>query len=251
MRAQVGVQIRGLEAGRGAQTLVQGVDLDFAPGRISAILGPSGCGKSVILRCINRLHEMEAGAWVRGAVQIGEASVYGPQVDLPQLRRRAGLLFAQPTLLRRRTIRENLSLGLEFSGRSASPALLASVLRAVDLWEPLHDRLDEVLGQRSAGVEQRLCLARALALQPQVLLLDEPCQLLDPEASSRLEGAIVGLKGHVTVLLATRDPHLAARVADHTSFLLEGRVVERGENEQLFVNPKDPRTENYLTGRFS
>jgi phosphate transport system ATP-binding protein len=245
------IAIRDLHAGRAQRVLVDGVDLDLPAGRISAIIGPAGCGKSTILRCINRLHETTPAAWVRGAVAVDGADVYAPGVDAIGLRRRVGLVLPRPTLLPSRTVRENVLLGPRLTGRVSEPGDVEAALRAVGLWASLRDQLDRPLGDVQPGPAQRLCLARALAMRPEVLLLDEPCLLLDPVATARIEDALAGLAEHYTVVLATRDAQQAARVADRTAFVLAGRVIECDESERLFTDPQDDRTEDYITGRFA
>lgn len=246
-----GIAIRDLHAGRAQRVLVDGVDLDLPAGRVSAIIGPAGCGKSTILRCINRLHETTPAAWVRGAVAVGGADIYGAGVDANALRRRVGLVLPRPTLLPSRSVRENVLLGPRLTGRTAEASDVEAALRAVGLWASLRDQLDRPLGEVQPGPAQRLCLARALAMQPEVLLLDEPCLLLDPVATARIEDALAGLAGPLTVVLATRDAQQAARVADRTAFVLAGRVVECDDSERLFTDPRDERTEDYITGRFA
>ena len=249
--APPGITIRGLHAGRAQRVLVEGVDLTLPAGRVSAIIGPAGCGKSTILRCINRLHETTPAAWVRGAVTVGGAEVYDAAVDAIALRRRIGLVLPRPTLLPARTVRENLLLGPRLTGVVPAADAVEVALRATGLWAGLRDQLDAPLGELQPGPAQRLCLARALVMRPEVLLLDEPCLLLDPVATARLEDALAGLAGGLTVVLATRDAQQAARVADRTAFVLGGRVVECDESERLFTDPRDERTEDYITGRFA
>lgn len=249
--APPGITIRGLNAGRAQRVLVDGVDLDLPAGRISAIIGPAGCGKSTILRCINRLHETSPQAWARGEVRVADADVYAAGVDPIALRRRVGLVLPRPTLLPARSVRENVLLGPRLTGRAVDAADVETALRAVGLWLSLRDQLDQPVGDLQPGPAQRLCLARALAMKPEVLLLDEPCLLLDPVATARIEDALAGLAERYTVVLATRDAQQAARVADRTAFVLAGRVIECGDSERLFTDPQDERTEDYITGRFA
>jgi phosphate transport system ATP-binding protein len=254
------VTIADLTAGYGARTALHDVALDTTPGRVTAIIGPSGCGKSTLLRCINRLHEEQPLAWVRGRVEIGSTSdgapeaVYGANADVIGLRRRVGMVFQRPTPFVTMSIFENVAAGVRAHRPQLSPReledLVSDALRRAGLWREVADRLDGNAMGLSGGQQQRLCLARALAIGPRVLLLDEPTASLDPVGTQRIEELIYDLRGSVTMIMVTHNMQQAARISDDTVFLLQGRVIERATTRQLFTAPRDPRTEAYITGRF-
>lgn len=257
--------IDGLSAGFGARTVLHDVSFPCAGGRVTAVIGPSGCGKSTLLRCLNRLHELQPRAWVRGEVTVKETAaddarataptdIYDSAVDPGALRRRIGMVGQRPTPFVTLSVFENVAAGVRAHWpRLSRPELQARVeeaLRRSGLWRDVADRLDGNAMALSGGQQQRLCLARALAVQPDVLLLDEPTASLDPLATQRIEELLYDLRGAVTVVLVTHNLLQAARISDDTVFLLEGRVVERSASRALFTAPRDPRTEAYLTGRF-
>jgi phosphate transport system ATP-binding protein len=242
----------GLEAGFGSKTVLNGIDLPIPNCRVTAIIGPSGCGKSTFIRCLNRLHEGVRSAWVKGQVLLEDTDVYGPAINPVYLRRRAGMVFQKPNPFPHMTIRENVLAGLRLQGvRPRNPeSLVESALHQAALWDEVKDALDRPGTSLSGGQQQRLCIARSLALEPDVLLMDEPCSALDPIATARIEELIHELRERYTIAIVTHNMQQAARVADCTAFFLLGELVEHGRTNQLFMNPADPRTEDYLTGRF-
>ncbi len=247
------IRLASLSAGYGAAEIVHGVDLDLPERQVTAIIGPSGCGKSTMLRCMNRMHELVPGAWVRGQIMLGAEDVYAKGVDPVLLRRRVGMVFQKPNPFPTMSIRENVLAGLRLTGtydaKRAGEIVERSLKRAA-LWEEVHDRLGDAGAGLSGGQQQRLCIARSLAVEPDVLLMDEPCSALDPISTARIEDLIHELKLRYTIVIVTHNMQQAARVSDHTAFLLSGDLVEFSETNALFTRPTDQRTEDYITGRF-
>jgi len=248
------VQLQGLRAFYGRAEQVRGVDLEFKPNEITAIIGPSGCGKSTMIRCINRMHEEIPGAHAEGRVLLDGLDVYDPAVDVVAVRRAIGMVFQKPNPFPTMSIFDNVAAGMRLAGqRRRNAALRAKVeaaLRGAGLWEEVSDRLSEPGIGLSGGQQQRLCIARSLAVDPEVILMDEPCSALDPVATLKIEELICELKQRVTIVIVTHNMQQAARVADRTAFMLDGRVVEVGPTQEIFTNPSDPRTEEYVTGKF-
>jgi phosphate transport system ATP-binding protein len=221
--------------------------------QVTAIIGPSGCGKSTLIRCLNRMHEVAADARVKGAVWMDGVNLYGEGIDPVQIRRKIGMVFQKPNPFPTMSIYDNVAAGLRLNGIRSKPVLDEAVekgLRLAALWEEVKDKLKAPGTSLSGGQQQRLCIARALAVQPEVLLLDEPCSALDPTATAKIEELLRELKKSYTVVLVTHNMQQAARVSDYTGFLLLGELVEFGLTDKLFTNPSDPRTESYITGRF-
>jgi phosphate transport system ATP-binding protein len=259
-----GVEPRGEPAGRrviledlqawyGEVRAVKGVDLEFAPGRTTAIIGPSGCGKSTLVRCINRMHEEIPGARVEGQVLLGGTALYREEVDVVAVRRAIGMVFQRPNPFPSMSVFDNVAAGLRLAGRAGRLELSGAVheaLRAAGLWAEVKHRLDRPATALSGGQQQRLCIARALAVRPHVLLMDEPASALDPVATLRIEELIEELKELVTIVIVTHNMQQAARVADTTAFMLDGELVEVGPTERMFTNPRDERTEQYVSGKF-
>jgi len=252
--AQHGRQIRlsGLTAYYGAQAAVKNLNLDFAANQVTAIIGPSGCGKSTMVRCINRMHEEIPGARVEGSVSLDQFDLYGPGVDVVAVRRAIGMVFQRPNPFPTMSIYDNVAAGPRLSGggRDAMGERVERALRRAGLWEEVKDRLSEPGIGLSGGQQQRLCIARALAVDPEVILMDEPCSALDPVATLNVEELLGELKRRVTIVLVTHNMQQAARVADTTAFLLSGELVEVGPTERMFTTPGDRRTEDYVTGKF-
>jgi phosphate transport system ATP-binding protein len=242
------ISARRFSAYFGDVAVVKELGLEIPAGSIAALIGASGSGKSTFLRCLNRMHEGTPGARVRGWLEIDGQSVHG--VDPVLLRRRVGMVFekANPFPM---SVRDNILAGYRLSGLPvADPiGLVERSLRLASLWDEVKDRLHAPASSLSTGQQQRLCIARALALDPEVLLLDTPTAGLDPAATARVEALLVSLKERITLVLATHDLHQAARVSDLTAFLEDGHLVEVGATARLFTNPTDPRTEGYLTRR--
>jgi phosphate transport system ATP-binding protein len=247
-------ETRALTAGFGGVEVVRDVSLQVAPGRVTAVIGPSGCGKSTLLRCLNRLHETVPTAFVRGDVLRDGRDIHDASVDPVALRREIGFVAQRPTPFPTLSIRQNVLAGLRAARREPPAAdrgaFVETALRRAGLWDEVQDRLDRDPMALSGGQQQRLCLARALAPAPRVLLLDEPTSALDPISTQRIEELVYTLRGDVTIVMVTHNMQQAARVADQTAFLLDGALVEMAPTRTLFTTPADPRTEAYVTGRF-
>ena len=246
------IRAESLRAWFGRSEALKGVSLPIAERRVTAIIGPSGCGKSTFVRCLNRMHEVVPGARVEGRVLLDGENMYGRGVDPVVVRRRVGMVFQKPNPFPTMTIRENVLAGLQLNGiRPDDPAALAErTLRQVALWDEVKDVLDRSGASLSGGQQQRLCIARALALEPEVILMDEPCSALDPIATARIEELVHVLGERYTIVIVTHNMQQAARVADRTAFMLSGELVEVAETDKMFTNPDDSRTEDYVTGKF-
>jgi phosphate transport system ATP-binding protein len=246
---------RHLDAYFGAVRAVRDVSLDFMDGQVTAIIGPSGCGKSTLLRCLNRMHETAPGARVEGEVLLDGSDIYGRRVNAIELRRRIGMVFQRPTPFPTMSVRDNVAAGLRVLGRSRpkrsdEDRIVEQSLRRAALWDEIKDRLRDPATELSGGQQQRLCIARALATGPRVLLLDEPTASLDPLSTQKVEELVYELRGDVTVVIVTHNMQQAARVSDRTAFMLLGELVETAATRTLFTTPADPRTEAYITGRY-
>ncbi|HTU80134.1 MAG TPA: phosphate ABC transporter ATP-binding protein PstB [Solirubrobacteraceae bacterium] len=248
------VQLEGLRAFYGRAEQVKGVDLEFKANEVTAIIGPSGCGKSTMIRCINRMHEEIPGARAEGRVLLDGLDVYEHSVDVVAVRRAIGMVFQKPNPFPTMSIFDNVAAGMRLTGmRRRGAELSARVERALvdaGLWDEVSERLSEPGVGLSGGQQQRLCIARSLAVDPEVILMDEPCSALDPVATLKIEELIDDLKQRVTIVIVTHNMQQAARVADRTAFMLDGRLVEAGPTQEIFTNPSDPRTEEYVTGKF-
>ena len=223
------------------------------PRSVTAVIGPSGCGKSTFIRCLNRMHEEVHGARVAGKVLFEGQDIYGSDVDPVEVRRRIGMVFQKPNPFPTMTVLDNSVAGLRLAGGLGRAELKErgeQALRAAGLWDEVSHRLNEPGSKLSGGQQQRLCIARALAVEPEVLLMDEPCSALDPASTLRIEELIEELKSDYTVVIVTHNMQQAARVADWTVFMLAGQVVEYGPTRKIFTRPDDRRTEDYVTGRF-
>ena len=230
------------------------VDLGFAENRITAIIGPSGCGKSTLVRCLNRMHEVVPGARAEGQVLLDGEDIYESGVDPVQVRRRIGMVFQKATPFPTMSIEDNVAAGLKLNGVGLSRAerdrIVERSLRQSALWDEVKDRLNRPGISLSGGQQQRLCVARALAVEPEVLLMDEPCSALDPISTARIEELLLELKADYTIVLVTHNMQQAARTADFTAFMYTGDLIEFGETKQIFTNPARRETEDYITGRF-
>jgi phosphate transport system ATP-binding protein len=246
------VRLRQLRAFYGDVEQVKGIDLDFRANEVTAIIGPSGSGKSTVVRCINRMHEEIPGARTEGEVMLEGMNVYDPEVDVVAVRRAIGMVFQKPNPFPTMSIFDNVAAGPRLSsGRHGDlRSKVESALRGAGLWDEVAERLDEPGAGLSGGQQQRLCIARSLAVDPEVILMDEPCSALDPIATLKIEELIDQLKQRVTIVIVTHNMQQAARVADRTAFLLDGRLVEVGPTQEIFTKPTDPRTEEYVTGKF-
>lgn len=252
------IEIRSLSAWYGKQLALEGVDLDIRPGIITAIIGPSGCGKSTMIRCINRLHEVIRGARATGSIRIDGQDIYAPDSDPVRIRRRVGMVFQKPNPFPTRTVFENVIAGLRLNLPRKTKAeyeeIVERSLRSVALWEEVKDKLHDSGSALSGGQQQRLCIARAIAIEPEVLLLDEPCSALDPTATLKIEDLLFRLKEDYTIVIVTHNMQQAARASDMTAFFIAdddhvGHLVEYGATREIFLQPKDPRTEDYISGR--
>jgi len=246
------VALEDLDAYYGANRVLEGVSLDFPSGRATAIIGPSGCGKSTLVRCINRMHEEVPGARAEGKVTLDGVDLYDPRIDVVAVRRSIGMVFQKPNPFPTMSVIDNVTAGLRLAGgdRGEIEDRGREALLGAGLWDEVKDRLKSPGTGLSGGQQQRLCIARALAVEPEVLLMDEPCSALDPVATLRIEELIGELKERVTIVIVTHNMQQAARVADTTVFMLGGQLVEIGPTEKLFTNPDDERTEQYVTGKF-
>ena len=248
-----GIEVSDLRAWFGTNEVLHDVNVAFAPGEVTAIIGPSGCGKSTLLRCLNRMHEEVRGTRVAGKVVVHGQDVYDPEIDPVDVRRRIGMVFQRPNPFPTMSVLENAVAGLRLSGRHPKSYLHERAewaLRGAGLWDEVKDRLNEPGARLSGGQQQRLCIARALAVEPEVLLMDEPASALDPASTLRIEELIGELVPEYTVVIVTHNMQQASRVSAWTLFLLSGEAVEFGPTEKIFVNPEDQRTEDYVTGRF-
>jgi phosphate transport system ATP-binding protein len=246
------VRLEGLRAFYGEAEQVKGVDLEFRANEVTAIIGPSGCGKSTMVRCINRMHEEIPGARAEGRVLLDDLDVYAQSVDVVAVRRAIGMVFQKPNPFPTMSIFDNVASGLRLSarGRGDLHPKVEAALHGAGLWDEVKDRLQEPGAGLSGGQQQRLCIARSLAVDPEVILMDEPCSALDPIATLKIEELIDELKRSVTIVIVTHNMQQAARVADRTAFMLSGKLVEVGPTQEIFTTPTDPRTEEYVTGKF-
>jgi phosphate transport system ATP-binding protein len=251
------VTLEKLRAFYGNAEQVKGIDLEFRANEVTAIIGPSGCGKSTMVRCINRMHEEIPGAHAEGRVLLDDDDVYGSGVDVVAVRRAIGMVFQKPNPFPTMSVFDNVAAGLRLSasgrggrGKADLHAKVEAALRSAGLWDEVADRLAEPGAGLSGGQQQRLCIARSLAVEPEVILMDEPCSALDPIATLKIEELIAELKQRVTIVIVTHNMQQAARVADRTAFMLSGELVEVGPTQEIFTNPNDSRTEEYVTGKF-
>ncbi len=252
-RRDVGnVQLKGLGAYYGTNHAVRGVSLDFDSEKVTAIIGPSGCGKSTMVRCINRMHEEIPGARAEGEVLLDGLDLYDSAIDVVAVRRAVGMVFQKPNPFPTMSVIDNVTAGLRLTGapRGELEDRGREALVGAGLWDEVKDRLKGPGAGLSGGQQQRLCIARALAVEPEVLLMDEPCSALDPVATLKIEELIGELKQRVTIVIVTHNMQQAARVADTTVFMLGGELVEVGATDKVFTNPDDERTEQYVTGKF-
>jgi phosphate transport system ATP-binding protein len=246
------IQIRGLSAYYGPQQAIKGLDIDFPANQVTAIIGPSGSGKSTVVRCINRMHEEIPGARAEGSVMLDEIDLYGAGVDVTSVRRMIGMVFQKPNPFPTMSIFDNVAAGLRLTGTKPKDLRerVHSTLRSVGLWNEVKERLTAPGIGLSGGQQQRLCIARTIAIEPEVVLMDEPCSALDPVATLRIEELIDELKSRYTIVIVTHNMQQAARVSDTTAFMLDGELVEHGPTTEIFTNPNDERTERYVTGKF-
>lgn len=252
MTEQKGLQIEDLNIRAGGRDILRSVSLEVYPGEILGIIGPAGSGKSTFLRALNRMSDLDEGLRISGRIFLNGAAILGRDADVVEVRRKIGLVFPVPTPLPL-SIFDNLAFGPRINGITGMKELrrkMESCLKSAYLWEEVKDRLNEPAANLSGGQQQRLCLARTLMLEPEILLLDEPCSGLDPISTAQIEEALQVLKKDIAIVLVTNNVKQASRVADKTAFLLLGELVEFAPTREIFTTPKDKRTEDYITGRF-
>jgi len=251
--APVKILVEKLRAWFGSHEVLRSVDLAIPPGKVTAIIGPSGCGKSTFIRCINRMHELVPGTRTEGRVLLDDKDVYSRDVDPVLLRRRVGMVFQKPNPFPSMSVSENVLAGLRLTQSlvtSDANDIVERALGQAALWDEVKDRLRDPGTGLSSGQQQRLCIARALAVEPEVLLMDEPCSALDPIATARIEALIQSLKQRYTIIIVTHNMQQAARLSDRTAFFLSGELIEYAQTDDLFTSPTDSRTEDYITGKF-
>jgi len=247
------VSARELSIFFGANHVLKRVNLDVPPRAVTAIIGPSGCGKSTFLRALNRMHELVPTARMEGQIHLFGQDIYGPEVEPVIVRRRVGMVFQKSNPFPTMSIAENVTVGLRLNGirsRSVLAERMEKSLEMAALWDEVKDRLGAPAVSLSGGQQQRLCIARALAVQPEVLLMDEPASALDPLATSKIEDLILDLKRDYTIIIVTHNMQQAARISEQTAFFYLGELVEYGQTSKLFTNPSKKQTEDYVTGRF-
>jgi phosphate transport system ATP-binding protein len=252
--ARTRVEVRTLDAFFAEVHAIRNVSLAFEDRNVTAIIGPSGCGKSTFLRCLNRMHETIPGATVSGSVQLDGTDIYGKGSNPIRVRQHIGMVFQRPTPFPTMSVRDNVAAGLRIlskrPSRKENDAIVERALRRAALWDEVADRLESSALSLSGGQQQRLCIARALATEPGVLLLDEPTASLDPLSTQRVEELLYELRKDMTVVIVTHNMQQAARVSDTTAFFLSGELVEAAPTRVMFTTPSDPKTEAYITGRF-
>lgn len=250
--------INNLSAWYSERLAIRDVSLTIPPQRVTAIIGPSGCGKSTLIRCLNRMHEVVRGGRVKGQVMLDNEDIYAPDVDSVRVRRLIGMVFQKPNPFPMMSIYDNVIAGLKLNGRvpkNAADEIVERSLRQAALWDEVKDKLHQSGAALSGGQQQRLCIARSLAVEPEILLMDEPASALDPIATLKIEDLMQELRERYTIVVVTHNMQQAARASDFTAFMLAGddrvgQLVEYGPTREMFTKPKDKRTEDYITGRF-
>jgi phosphate transport system ATP-binding protein len=242
-----------LNAWFGQKQALKNVNINIKANSVTAIIGPSGCGKSTFIRCLNRMHELTPNAKMTGQILLDGKNIYDKQVDPVQVRRRVGMVFQKPNPFPTMSIYDNVAAGLRLTGTKKGKNLDEIVKRSLEqatLWDEVKDDLKKPGTSISGGQQQRLCIARAIALQPEVILMDEPCSALDPIATAKIERLVVELKRNYTVAIVTHNMHQASRVSEYTAFMYLGALIEFGPTKDIFESPKNPLTEKYITGEF-
>ena len=247
------IKIDNLDFAYGTNKVLHAIDFDIPERAVTAFIGPSGCGKTTLLRCINRMNDLIEGAGItRGAIFLGGVNIHDPAVDVVDLRRRVGMVFQKSNPFPK-SIYDNIAYGLRIAGvtkRSRIDEAVEKSLRAAALWDEVKDRMETSAWGLSGGQQQRLCIARALAVEPEVVLMDEPCSALDPIATAKVEELIHQLKQEYTIVIVTHNMQQAGRCSDHTAFFYLGKLIEFGATSKIFSNPSERKTEDYITGRF-
>lgn len=252
MEEKIKIEVRHLSFYYGSTPALKNITMKIAENKITAVIGPSGCGKSTFIRCLNRMNDILPGTRVEGEVLIDGQNIYSPQVDVIELRKRVGLVFQKPNPFPK-SIFDNVAYGLRINGvknKRIIEEIVEKSLRQAALWDEVKDRLKDNAFSLSGGQQQRLCIARALAVEPKVMLFDEPCSAIDPIATAKIESLIHQLKKNYTVIIVTHNMQQAARVSDYTAFLMLGELIEYDKTEKIFTNPSHRLTEDYITGRF-
>ena len=246
------ITVADLDAYYGETHAIRGVSIDYAANDVTAMIGPSGCGKSTVLRCLNRMHEEITGAYATGTVKLDDTDIYGSSIDVVAVRRSIGMVFQKPNPFPTMSVADNVSAGLRLAGVKGKhkDEVVEKSLRDAGLWEEVKDRLSEPGVGLSGGQQQRLCIARTIAIQPDIILMDEPCSALDPIATLKIEELIHELKRQYTIIIVTHNMQQAARVADRTAFFWLGELIELGPTEKIFTKPDNQRTEDYVSGKF-
>jgi phosphate transport system ATP-binding protein len=253
------IEVSGLHAHYGAVHAIEDISMTVEPRSVTAFIGPSGCGKSTFLRTLNRMHEVIPGARVEGKVLLDDEDLYSPEVDPVAVRRVVGMVFQRPNPFPTMSIYDNVAAGLKLNGvrrKAVLDEVVENSLRGANLWNEVKDRLSRPGAGLSGGQQQRLCIARAIAVEPQVLLMDEPCSALDPISTLAIEDLIAQLKSQYTIVIVTHNMQQAARVSDRTAFFniagigRPGRLIEIDDTSKIFTNPSEKATEDYITGRF-
>jgi len=249
----VKVEVKDLKVWLGKNFVIKGINLEILENSVTSIIGPSGCGKSTFLRSINRMNDLISDANIEGEVMIDDKNIYDPDVNVFDLRRKVGMVFQKPNPFPK-SIYENIAYGLKIHGtkdRNKIDEIMEKSLRDANLWDEVKDKLFENAFALSGGQQQRLCIARAIAIKPEVILMDEPASALDPIATNSLERLIAELRKNYTIVIVTHNIQQAARVSEYTAFLYLGELVEFNKTEKIFTMPKDKKTEEYISGRFS
>ena len=252
MEEKIKIEVRHLSFYYGSTPALKNITMKIAENKITAVIGPSGCGKSTFIRCLNRMNDILPGTRVEGEFLIDGQNIYSPQVDVIELRKRVGLVFQKPNPFPK-SIFDNVAYGLRINGvknKRIIEEIVEKSLRQAALWDEVKDRLKDNAFSLSGGQQQRLCIARALAVEPKVMLFDEPCSAIDPIATAKIESLIHQLKKNYTVIIVTHNMQQAARVSDYTAFLMLGELIEYDKTEKIFTNPSHRLTEDYITGRF-
>jgi len=247
------ITVKNLNAWFGTKQVLHDIDIGIEKNGITAIIGPSGCGKSTFIRCLNRMHEVVPKAKASGKVLVDDKDIYDRDIDPVDIRRRIGMVFQKPNPFPTMSIRDNVAAGLTLSGikdKKTLDNITEESLKKAALWEEVKNDLNKSGVSLSGGQQQRLCIARALAVEPEVILFDEPCSALDPISTSKIEDLMIELKEKYTLVIVTHNMQQAARVSDHTAFFLYGKLIEFGETDQIFKKPKEKSTEDYIIGRF-
>jgi len=252
MNVKTVIEARNLNFFYGMFQALKEISVDIFENRVTALIGPSGCGKSTLLRVMNRMSDVVPGAKAVGSLRVLGREIYDPRFEVTELRRNVGMVFQHPNPFPQ-SVFDNLAFGLKIAGETSRDVIMRAVeesLKAVDLWNDLGDRLDIPALSLTADFQQRLCIARAIAIKPKILLMDEPCSSLDPIGTQRVEELIFRLKREYSILIVTHSMQQAARISDYTGFMMLGELLEYGPTDQIFRKPKDKRTDDYISGKF-